>query len=296
MNQIRPWEGAILSAEDTFISIAQQNKLVRWAEEAEFALDAMRRDENLRNCHPESIRSAIINVAAVGLSLNPAQKLAYLICHNGVAQLYVAYKGLVKIAVDSGAVEVVQAEMVYEDEEWEYQGPYTPPRHKFKRPNTSKPIGVYCHAITTKGRDLIEFMSWDEVIKVRDCAKTKKVWDKWPIEMAKKSVIKRAAKLWPEGNGRLNQAVDVINSIEGMTESEKAGAEPAMISARQANEIKAFLREHFSNPKVVQGKLLAAYGIRLVSHLPADKFSECMERLVLLRDRAAAQARVVANG
>jgi len=61
---------------------------------------------------PESLKSAILNVAAVGISLNPATAHAYLVPRDNRICLDIAYRGLVKLATDSGAIEWAKAVLV----------------------------------------------------------------------------------------------------------------------------------------------------------------------------------------
>lgn len=56
--------------------------------------------------------------------------------------------------------------------------------------------------------------------------------DAWPMEMAKKAIIKRAAKQWPrsEGSSVLHKTIEVINDAEG-------SADPMAELERTADEI-----------------------------------------------------------
>jgi recombinational DNA repair protein RecT len=52
---------------------------MNYQQECGFAVMAIQNNPYLLNCSPESMKSAIINVALTGISLNPALKYAYLV-------------------------------------------------------------------------------------------------------------------------------------------------------------------------------------------------------------------------
>ena len=209
-----------------FQTIAKQHQLVRWSEESQFALQAYRRNLKLQECLPETIQDAIINVAAVGLSLNPAHGYAYLVPEGvkigddwkQVCQLRISFKGLIKVATDSGAIDWVAADVVKKNDTFEFRGKWELPVHSMEPfGDRGDPVGVYCVAKMHDGQCLTETAAWSEVLKAKAAAKTKKVWDEWPEEMAKKFIIKRASKQWPKSD-RLENTVGVLNEQEGSDE------------------------------------------------------------------------------
>ena len=218
--------GAVKLGQQQFEIIASKDKLVSWAEESQFAVQVLNKNAMLQQCAPQSIQESITNVAAIGLSLNPAYGYAYLVPDSiksgsqwvKVCQLRVSFKGLVKIAVDSGAIKFVRAEIVKENDVFTYNGPMAAPIHQMNPfGDRGKVVGVYCIAKTPDGEHLTDVMGIDDINKIRAAAKQDGVWAKWFEEMAKKAIIKRASKQWPMGNGadRFNTAVAVVNDIEG---------------------------------------------------------------------------------
>lgn len=229
MNQLaeqqKTWPELVHEAMPKFQQIAQQNKLVRWQEESEFAIQSLQKNQLLAKCAPYTVQNAIVNVAAVGLTLNPADGYAFLVpeynkqTQQNECQLRISFKGLVKTATDTGAISWVKAEIVKATDTFTYKGPSTMPVHSMDpfSKDRGESIGVYCIAKTNDGDVLVDVMAWEEVLKIKSCAKTQMVWDKWPDEMAKKAIIKRAAKQWPrtEKSTVLHKAVEVINEHEG---------------------------------------------------------------------------------
>ena len=71
--------------EETFLSNVVDEK-VTFAAESQFAVQALQGNKFLYDTaykNSESLRNAIINVAAIGISLNPANKHAYLVPRDG---------------------------------------------------------------------------------------------------------------------------------------------------------------------------------------------------------------------
>jgi recombination protein RecT len=208
-----------------FNEIASQGKLVTWAEESLFATQAITANETLSKCNVQTIQDSIVNVASIGLTLNPAMGYAYLVPEKGRCGLKVSFKGLLKIANESGSIVWAKAEVVRQSDVFTYKGPCDKPTHEINpfSGDRGPMVGVYCIAKTFDGDYLVDLMDLDEINKIKGCAKTKYVWDKWPEEMAKKAVIKRAAKQWPrkDQNNRLDTAIKVINDTEGSEAIEK---------------------------------------------------------------------------
>lgn len=218
--------GAIELARDQFELIATKEKLVSWAEESQFAIQSLSKNDLLRACIPQTVQEAIINVAAVGLSLNPAYGYAYLVPDSiktssgllKVCQLRISFKGLMKIATDSGSIKWVKAEVVKQNDQFTYKGPCEKPEHNMHPfGDRGATVGVYCVAKTADGDYLTDIMDMAEINKCKNAAKTKVVWDAWFEEMAKKAIIKRASKQWPLGDGaeRFHHAAEIVNEAEG---------------------------------------------------------------------------------
>lgn len=209
---------------------AKQNQFnLKFESECLFARQQlMKNDYTLQTAanNPQSLRNAILNVAAIGISLNPASAHAYLVPRDGSICLDISWKGLVKLATDSGAIEWAKAELVYNNDEFAYNGPATPPTHStdpFDPDHTFDTIkGAYCIAKLASGDFMIETMSAAEIMKIKNTSKASNgPWQTWPEQMAKKSIVKRASKSWPQSNGRerIDQAIDILNAHEGLVET-----------------------------------------------------------------------------
>ena len=225
--ELMPYENAIQTAKDRFQSIVSQTvaKSVSYDRECIFAMQALMKTDyamKVANDNPKSVYLAMINVASTGLTLNPANAYAYLVPRDGSIVLDISYKGLIKIATDSGSITWARADVVYSADTFIYHGPAAIPDHQadpFKS-DRGEVIGVYCIAKTKDGDILTEVMPMAEIAKIRDKSmafvkKKSGPWVEWFDQMAKKAIIKRASKTWPYTNDKLAQVIEVANESEG---------------------------------------------------------------------------------
>lgn len=218
------WPQVIDNIAPKFNEIASRSKLVTWAEESQFAIQAIQKNDALAKCSIHTVHNAVINVAAVGLTLNPALGYAYLVPESGECNLKVSFKGLLKIATDSGSILWAKAEVVKSNDQFTYCGPCDLPRHEMNAfGDRGATIGAYCIAKTHQGDYLVDIMGMEDINKIKNAAKTKNVWTAWPDEMIKKAIIKRASKQWPktDRDDRLERAIAVVNEYEGSEDVER---------------------------------------------------------------------------
>lgn len=170
-----------------------------------------------------------MNVAAIGISLNPAQQHAYLVPRDKKICLDISFRGLVKLATDAGAILWAKSELVYEQDTFVWNGPSTAPTHQadpFSK-DRGKLKGGYCIAKMPDGEVMVEVMSEAEIDKVKRTSKAQNgPWATWFEEMAKKTITKRAAKSWPqtENRDRFDRAIEVSHESEGTAFSLQEGA------------------------------------------------------------------------
>ena len=218
-----------------------------------FATQQLQRNDFLGQVaqrNPQSAQNAVLNVAALGITLNPSKQLAYLVPRDGQVLLDVSYRGLIRIAVLEGAIRDAKAELVYEQDEFEYHGPFQEPTHRTNPfSNRGRMVGAYCVSRLPDGGVQTEVMNRDDIHAVAQASdsfrKGKGPWKSFPGEMTKKSVVKRAAKWWQsQGSDRLHEAVRLANEDggEGFAPATPATAAPQMPAGASAAEITQALR------------------------------------------------------
>ena len=119
------------------------------------------------------------------------------------AQFQLGYKGLIDLAYRSGEVEVVQAHIVYENDEFECEYGLEPKlTHKPADKDRGEPIKVYAVFKTKSGGYGFEVMSMEDVrIHAKKYSKSfNSSFSPWSTnfeEMAKKTVLKKVLKYAP---------------------------------------------------------------------------------------------------
>lgn len=220
------WELIIEQAGPEFLPLAEANgNLVKFEVERRFARDIILANDTLQKCPTASILKAIRNVAAVSLTLDPSQKLAYLVPRDGQCCLDISARGLVKVATDSGAILAAKAVTVREQDRFDYNGPFELPTHKFDIRMTEEQRGaiVACYSaillpskatvIEVLTRDHIEQIRAFALAKARDKDNPNLPWNRWTEEMIKKAGNKRGLKSVPPTE-RLSTAVAVIDETD----------------------------------------------------------------------------------
>lgn len=211
----------IEQSEPLFVKV-QSTDEVNWNQESQFALQSLQKSDYLAKIASNSqhtLQNAIINVAAIGISLNPALKHAYLVPRDGQVVLDISYMGLLHLAEKTGSIVFGQAKLVYENDTYINNGIDKAPTHKQMTFGTKGDvIGVYCTVKLPTGEYLTEEMDIDTLNKIRNASSTtaggNNPWTNWPHEMMRKSVVKRAAKYWPVSE-RMATATEYLNQVEG---------------------------------------------------------------------------------
>lgn len=111
---------------------AANGKLLDFTQECLFARQQILKNDftlKVASQNGNSLQAAILNVAAIGISLNPASQHAYLVPRDGAICLDISYRGLVKLATDSGAIKWAKVELVYENDTFSWNGPAEAPTH-----------------------------------------------------------------------------------------------------------------------------------------------------------------------
>lgn len=170
-------------------------------------LSAISVNPKLAQCTPASFLGAMMSAAQLGLEPNTPLGQAYILPYSNKgtleAQFQIGYKGMIDLAYRSGEVELVQAHIVYENDEFEAEYGLDPKlKHKPASENRGQPIKVYALFKTKNGGYGFEVMSIDDVRKHAE--KYSKAYSSsfspWKTnfeEMAKKTCLKKVLKYAP---------------------------------------------------------------------------------------------------
>ena len=168
-------------------------------------LSALSTNAKLAETTPQSFLGAMMTAAQLGLEPNTPLGQAYLIPYrnHGVleCQFQLGYKGLIDLAYRSGEVSTIQANVVYENDEFEYELGLEPKlRHVPAKSDRGDPVFFYAVFRTKDGGYGFDVMSVDDVrahAKKYSKAYSNGPWQTNFEEMAKKTVLKRVLKYAP---------------------------------------------------------------------------------------------------
>lgn len=208
--------------------------------EVSFAMQLASANPYLQTCTPDSALKAILNVAQIGLTLNPVKKEAYLVprWNSKLSQNEVcldpSYIGLIKLATDSGIVKSINCQIIYAGDEIEIDlsEEYNVKKHVpyfLTGKEKGSIIGAYSVATLRDGSKHCEIMGREEIEAIRErsegykafkAGKTKSnVWVSDEGEMFRKTVIKRHTKYLPKSGDKLYKAIEISNHAGGFTET-----------------------------------------------------------------------------
>ena len=166
----------------------------------------LKANPKLKECTAGSFFSACIQSFQLGLEIGGALGKGYLVPYknfktNITTCTYVlGYRGMLDLARRSGEVKNIYACEVCENDFFEYeQGLYPKLVHKPVLKNRGNEIGFYAVAHIKDSIPQFEFMSYEEVLKIKEQSKASSSgpWVSNFTEMAKKTPLRRLFKWLP---------------------------------------------------------------------------------------------------
>lgn len=238
---------------------------------ARIATTVLRQTPALGRCTPESFLGALMTASQLGLEPGPLGE-AYLVPYGNTATFIPGYRGLVKLAYQSGMVATVSAQVVHEADEFDFAFGLDPfLTHKPSLDATpGKVIAAYAMVRFKDGASNFEVMSVSQVEAVRKRSKASGngPWVTDWEAMARKTVLKRLSKWMPlssefaaavaqDGLVRTDIAADVTDYIDGEFVEQHA-VEPTpeqdvqMVTEPQTTKLAIIREERY--PKTAKGR------------------------------------------
>lgn len=208
---------------------------------------------------PESVAFALQDMAIQGLSV--AKKQGYFVPYGDKLQFLRSYHGTQAVLKRLKGVKDIWANVIWKGEEFEVEynerGQLAFKAHKVNwKAATGKKEdieGAYCIIEREDGNQFLTVMTMDEIATAWSTAKTQNVQNKYPQEMAKRTVINRASKAF------INTSDDsdlLIESVNRTTENE---FEPTVKDMGDIKEVKREIEQN-ANSEVID-----------ISNEPAEK-------------------------
>lgn len=182
------------------------------------ALTAFSANPALQKCDPKSFIAAMMQSAQLGLEPNTPLGQAYLIPYGQNVQFQVGYKGMLELAQRSGKIKTIYAEVVRENDEFDYERGLNPDlKHKpLIKGERGEVIGYYAVYHTIDGGFSFVFMTKQEVLEFAQSKSKTFRNGPWQTDfdaMAKKTVIKQLLKYAPISI-ELQQAIVADTSVK----------------------------------------------------------------------------------
>lgn len=202
------------------------------------ALTAMMRTPKLTACTQDSVTQCLLQCSQLGIE--PDGRRAHLIPfedkrnNRTLCTLIIDYKGLVELAMRSGLVSYLHADVIREGDVFSYSlgeirehVPWYLRRDADKPAEAGQDIAVYAYARMRDGASAVAVMSIDEVYAIRDNSQGYRAWKSGFVksstwdptnwvseqEMKKKTALRRLTKLLPL-SPEFRDAVEAEDSSE----------------------------------------------------------------------------------
>ena len=241
------------------LMIAQNYSVSNALSSAYYALKNSSSGNLLQQCTQDSVYNALLDMVTQGLS--PAKTQCYFIPYGNVVKLTRSYFGTMKVVKQLPEVKDIYAQIIFKGDEFEAEnvdGRWKFVSHKSSWKNQDNPIeGAYCVIEKTDGEKILTIMTKKEIDKSWAQAKTKNVQNNFPQEMAKRTVINRAAKQFfntSDDNDLFIDAVNRTTANEYDNERRVKDAEPVRDSVETLDDILKAPNKPTEDENVVDGE------------------------------------------
>lgn len=199
----------------------------------------------LLQCSQSSLLDALMRCSAAGLE--PDGVHAHLIPYGQQCTLVIGYKGLLKMIYNSGMVSTIVCNVIHANDLFD---PLTNRyvehwlRQDIEADEPGKVLGAFCTIVMKDGGSMTSRMSEAEINKIRDATRwnNQGPWkDHW-TEMAKKTVLRRAAKMAPmsaEMHNALNDDDDGPLDVVHEAKSTPKGISQSIVESLPQSETEA---------------------------------------------------------
>ena len=208
----------------------------------------------LQSCSETSIANSLLDMVIQGLT--PSKKQCYFIPYNGKLTLMRSYLGTVAVTKRLKEVNDVKAYVIYENDEFEQTYDFATAtmniskfEPKFGNIDVTKIKGAFAVIVGPDGPIHTEVMNINQIKMAWSKGRTGgQVHKDFAEEMAKKTVISRACKMFANTSDDSDLLIEAFNNSE-----EKVYDEKNLIENTE-NEVKAEIKEK-SNSKTIDIKV-----------------------------------------
>jgi len=191
--------------------------------------------------NPAALKNAFLSVAATGLTMDPTQKLAWIIPQKGSPVYDISYRGMIRVAVDSGIIADAVVDLVFSNDSFKSNGLRASPTHEYDPFCTKGSLimtdedpgqigergtfrGAYVDYRLPDGATLVHFVPKDEIAALRAMSNSWKKpderhnspWATWPWAMVRKSIVRSGNNILPIRSNKLDRLVHMLDQNEGI--------------------------------------------------------------------------------
>jgi recombination protein RecT len=207
----------------------------------------------LEVCTQSSIANSLMDMVVQGL--NPVKKQCYFVVYGNQLQLMRSYMGTAAVTKRLKGVKDVYANIIYEKDEFEFEldldtGLKKITKHKqsFENIDPDKIKGAYAVIVKEDGKHYVEVMNISQIKKSWNQGAAKGnsgAHNNFADEMAKKSVINRACKMFINTSDDSDILVDTFDR----TDEEKSYDEKDIINNAEY-EVKEEIKQKANNKEI----------------------------------------------
>lgn len=299
----------------------RRSKSIYWQIERDYAVEIFRNQaEAFANVDLGSVKTALLDLAATGLTLSPNLGLCYLIPYQGRVKLEISYKGMEQLCYQYGGLKQLTVGLVRAGDHFleRHTGSGPDFEHAPKLAEAKDPpapiVASYCMATFDDGARFYERIDQHDFKAILDAA-TKKNRGKvpfpymlWPGEMWKKAVVRRAYKHWPK-SPEMDAVTGIINN--NSVPSDFGPAAPVayddppggalVISEHHVSVLRSILGDLFGEGHDDRinswlTSLAEKYGINGIDNLPEHLYETAVQDLNQAAEKWEARAKEKARG
>lgn len=207
------------------------------------ALLAAKKNSELARCSMDSVFQALLQCAELGLDPGGSTGEAYLVPYKNACTLVIGFRGYITLARRSGILKQIETHVVNERDKFTLKFGLNPvlDHEPCLDGEPGAAIVAYCVARLSDGAAHVEVMTVSQINKIRDASSAAKSgpWAKHWEEMARKTVLRRAAKYLPL-SPEMQRAMEIEddNAIEGQVVRREDVAK-ALVPATVAPKVQA---------------------------------------------------------
>lgn len=169
--------------------------------------------DDIAACDPSSIIIAGYEAAEIGINLNPALGLGYVVPYKGIAQFQLGYRGMIQKAYEYGVAKLIFAEVVYKGDHFKrVLAPTRKLEHEPPSGDRQEAVGAYSFVELRDGSQDFEYLTKEQIARHRNHSKNPDslMWKTFWEEGWRKTPIRVHFKRLPLTSAGLERFAELV--------------------------------------------------------------------------------------